>query len=51
MDWVTAMLHFDRIIELFLQALCYIMLLTFMYALEFYIEETQGLLEMQNLSY
>lgn len=52
MDWVTAELHFDRIIELFRQALCFIMLvLTFMYELEYYIEETQGLLEMLNLSY
>lgn len=51
MDWVTAELHFDRNIELFLQALYFSMfVLTLMYKLEHYTEETQGLLEMLNLS-
>lgn len=51
MDCVTAELHFDRNIELSLQALCFSMLvLTLMYKLEHYVEGTQGLLEMLNLS-
>ena len=45
MDCVAAELHFDRYTELFLQALCFSMLvLSFMYKLEHYIEGTQGLL-------
>lgn len=51
MDCVTAELHFYRNSELFLQALCFSMLaLTLIYKLEQYIEATQGLLEMLNLS-
>lgn len=51
MDCVDAELHFDRNTELFLQALCFSMLvLTLMYKLEHYIAGTQGLLEMLNLS-
>ena len=51
MDCVTAELHFDRNFELFLQALRFNMLvLILMYKLEHYIEGTQELLEILNLS-